>query len=179
MGNIQVKDKEFRLLISEEDVVTSVKRLAEKISEDLEGKNPLFLAVLNGSFMFASDLVRNITTPCEICFVKMASYHDGMRRTGNVTEVFGLSENIEGRTLVVVEDIVDTGHTIWELLNVLASRRPAEVRVAAFLSKPGALQCKVPLHYVAFEIPNDFVVGYGLDYAGYGRNYGGVYTLVE
>lgn len=178
MGNIIVKDKEFRLLLSEKEINASISKIAEKINTDLEGKNPLFLAVLNGSFMFASDLMKKITIPCEVCFVKLASYQ-GMESGGKVKEVFGLSEHIEGRTIVIVEDIVDSGRTMQQLISSLSSRNPAEIRIATFLFKPSALLCDLNLNYVAFEIPNDFVVGYGLDYDGYGRNFGEVYTLVH
>jgi len=178
MGNITVKDKEFKLLLSENKIKEAIEGIAKRINTDLEGKRPLFLAVLNGSFMFASDLMKKVTIPCEICFVKLASY-EGMQSGGKVKEVFGLSERIDGRTVVIVEDIVDSGRTMQQLLESLSSRNPAEIRIATFLFKPDALQSDLKLDYVAFEIPNDFVVGFGLDYDGYGRNFGEVYTLVR
>jgi len=178
METIKVKDKEFRLLLSAESIQVAIENVAEKINKDLKGKNPLFLAVLNGSFMFASDLMKKVTIPCEVCFVKLASYQ-GMESGGKVKEVFGLSEHIEGRTVVIVEDIVDSGRTMQQLLSSLASRNPAEIRIATFLHKPEAMLCDLKLDYVAFEISNDFVVGFGLDYDGYGRNFGQVYTLVH
>jgi hypoxanthine phosphoribosyltransferase len=178
MKTIKVKDKEFSLLLSKDKISESIKIAAEKINHDLEGKNPLFLAVLNGSFMFASDLMKEINIKCEISFVKLASYQ-GMESGGKVREVFGLSENIEGRTVVVVEDIVDSGRTMRQLLDSLNTRNPAEIRIATFLFKPTALVCDVHPDYIAIEIPDNFVVGYGLDYDGYGRNFGEVYTLVK
>ena len=178
MEKVVVKGKEFKLLLSESEIKESIKSIADKINKDLEGKNPLFLAVLNGSFMFAADLMKNITIPCEICFVKLASY-EGMESGGKVKEVFGLSERIDGRTIVIVEDIVDSGRTMQQLLASLSSRNPAEIRIATFLFKPAALLSELKLDYVAFEIPNDFVIGYGLDYDGYGRNFGQVYTLAH
>jgi len=178
MENMIVRDKEFKLLLSETKIQASIKNIADKINKDLEGKNPLFLAVLNGSFMFAADLMKNITIPCEICFVKVASYQ-GMQSGGKIKEVFGLSECIDGRTVVIVEDIVDSGRTMQHLLESLSSRNPREIRIATFLLKPESLMCDLKLDYVAFEIPNKFVVGYGLDYDGYGRNFREVYTLVE
>jgi hypoxanthine phosphoribosyltransferase len=178
MENVIVKDKEFKLLLSEIQIQESIGKIAEKINTDLRDKNPLFLAVLNGSFMFAADLMKKIAIPCEICFVKLASY-EGMESGGKVKEVFGLSERIDGRTVVIVEDIVDSGRTMQQLLASLSSRNPAEIRIATFLFKPKALLSDLKLDYVAFEIPNDFVVGYGLDYDGYGRNYGEVFTLVR
>jgi len=178
MDTIKVNDKEFRLLLSKEKISESIKVAAERINHDLEGKNPLFLAVLNGSFMFAADLMKEINIRCEISFVKLASYQ-GMESGGKVREVFGLSENIEGRTIVIVEDIVDSGRTMRQLLDSLYTRNPAEIRIATFLFKPTALVCDVHPDYIAIEIPNEFVVGYGLDYDGYGRNFGEVYTLVK
>jgi hypoxanthine phosphoribosyltransferase len=178
MDTIRVNDKEFRLFLSESQIKVAIKKIAKQINKDLDGKNPIFLAILNGSFMFASDLMKHITIPSEISFVKLASY-EGMQSEGKVKEVFGLSERIDGRTVVIVEDIVDSGRTMQQLLFSLSSRNPAEIRIATFLSKPAALQCELNLNYVAFEIPNDFVVGFGLDYNGYGRNYGELYSLIH
>ena len=176
MDQIRVKDKDFKLFLSAETIQEHIKQIAAKISKDLEGQNPLFLAVLNGSFMFASDLMKNITIPCQISFIKLASY-EGMESGGKVREVFGLTEKIEGRTIVIVEDIVDSGRTMTQLLSSLNTRNPKEIKIVTFLYKPKALQCELDLNYVVFEVPNDFVVGYGLDYDGYGRNMGAVYTL--
>src|SRR5665647_621120 len=176
MDQIRVKDKDFKLFLSAETIQENIKQIAAKISKDLEGQNPLFLAVLNGSFMFASDLMKNITIPCQISFIKLASY-EGMESGGRVREVFGLTEKIEGRTIVIVEDIVDSGRTMTQLLSSLNTRNPKEIKIVTFLYKPKALQCELDLNYVVFEVPNDFVVGYGLDYDGYGRNLGAVYSL--
>jgi hypoxanthine phosphoribosyltransferase len=176
MDQIRVKDKDFKLFLSAETIQENIKQIAAKISKDLEGQNPLFLAVLNGSFMFASDLMKNITIPCQISFIKLASY-EGMESGGMVREVFGLTEKIEGRTIVIVEDIVDSGRTMTQLLSSLNTRNPKEIKIVTFLYKPKALQCELDLNYVVFEVPNDFVVGYGLDYDGYGRNLGAVYSL--
>lgn len=178
MEIIKVKDREFSLMLSKDVISESIKVAANKINDDLKGKNPLFLAVLNGSFMFAADLMKNINIDCEISFVKLASYQ-GMQSGGKVREVFGLSENIEGRTVVIVEDIVDSGRTMRQLLDSLYTRNPQEIFIATFLFKPNALICDVKPDYVAIEIPDEFVVGYGLDYDGYGRNLAQVYTLVK
>lgn len=178
MEIIKVKDREFSLMLSKDVISKSIKVAADKMNEDLKGKNPLFLAVLNGSFMFAADLMKNINIDCEISFVKLASYQ-GMQSGGKVREVFGLSENIEGRTVVIVEDIVDSGRTMRQLLDSLYTRNPLEIFIATFLFKPNALICDVKPDYVAIEIPDEFVVGYGLDYDGYGRNLAQVYTLVK
>lgn len=176
MNQVRVKDKNFKLFLSAETIQENIKKVAERISADLEGQDPLFLAVLNGSFMFASDLMKNITIPSQISFIKLASY-EGMESGGKVREVFGLTEKIEGRTIVIVEDIVDSGRTMTQLLSSLNTRNPKAIKIATFLYKPEALQCELDLDYVVFEVPNDFVVGYGLDYDGYGRNLGAVYSL--
>ena len=178
MDLVTVKDKQFALSLSEERIRQRVAETAAQISEELSGKNPIFLAVLNGSFVFAADLMRGITTPCEVNFVRFSSYA-GMESTGKVKELIGLSESLEGRTVVVVEDIIDSGLTMQELLVYLQKFEPAELKVASLLVKPGNLQVKLNVDYTCFEIPNDFIVGYGLDYDGYGRNLPAIYTVVE
>lgn len=177
MENIKIKDKEFSLFISEETILSQIDRVAEEINRDLAGKNPLFICVLNGAFMFASDLMKRVSIPSEISFVKLSSY-EGTSSTGNLKEIMGLQENIEGREVVVVEDIVDTGHTMASMLGQLRGKNPANLRVATLLFKPAALKAEVTLDYVAMEIPNDFIVGYGLDYDGYGRNLADIYKIV-
>lgn len=178
MDTIKIKDREFAVSIPEEKILKEVERLAAQISRDLEGKNPLFLGILNGSFMFAADLFRRITIPAEISFVKLASY-EGTASTGVIKEVIGLSESISGRTIVVVEDIVDTGCTMQKLLENLGTRSPESIHVCTLLLKPEKLKVDLNVEYVALEIPNDFIVGYGLDYDGYGRNLKDIYTVVE
>lgn len=178
MDLVTVKDKQFALSLSEERIRQRVAETAAQISEELSGKNPIFLAVLNGSFVFAADLMRGITTPCEVNFVRFSSY-DGMNSTGTVKELLGLNQSLKGRTVVVVEDIIDSGLTMQELLVYLQKFEPAELKVASLLVKPGNLQVKLNVDYTCFEIPNDFIVGYGLDYDGYGRNLPAIYTVVE
>lgn len=178
MNTIKIKDKQFAVSIPEEKIIAEVERLAAQISHDLEGKNPLFLAVLNGSFMFAADLFRRITIPAEISFVKLASY-EGTASTGVIKEVIGLSESITGRTIVVVEDIIDTGCTMQKLLENLGTRSPEAIHVCTLLLKPEKLKVNLDVKYVALEIPNDFIVGYGLDYDGHGRNLKSIYTVVD
>ena len=178
MDLVTVKDKQFALSLSEERIRQRVAETAAQISEELLGKNPIFLAVLNGSFVFAADLMRGITTPCEVNFVRFSSY-DGMNSTGTVKELLGLNQSLKGRTVVVVEDIIDSGLTMQELLVYLQKFEPAELKVASLLVKPGNLQVKLNVDYTCFEIPNDFIVGYGLDYDGYGRNLPAIYTVVE
>ena len=178
MSIVKIKDKTFRTFIPEEQIAERVKAVAERINEDLADKNPLFLAVLNGSFIFASDLMRYITIPCEISFVKLASYQ-GTTSTGVIKEVIGLNEDLSGRTVVILEDIVDTGFTIKRMIETLGTRGPESVHVCTLLLKPGKLQVPLNIEYAAMEIPNDFIVGYGLDYDQQGRNFRDIYTLVE
>lgn len=178
MNKVTILDKTFKTFIPEADIQQRVKAVAEKINKDLEGKNPLFLAVLNGSFMFAADLMKNITIPCEISFVKLASYQ-GTTSTGTVKEVIGINENLNGRTVVIVEDIVDTGITMKNMVESLGTRDPEAIHICTLLVKPGKLQVPLNIEYAAMEIPNDFIVGYGLDYDQHGRNLRDIYVLDE
>ncbi len=178
MDTIKINDRQFAISIPEEKILKEVERLAAQINRDLEGKNPLFLCVLNGSFMFAADLFRRITIPAEISFVKLASY-EGTASTGVIKEVIGLSENIAGRTVVIVEDIVDTGCTMSKLIENLGTRAPEAIHICTLLLKPEKLKVDLDIKYVALEIPNDFIVGYGLDYDGYGRNLKDIYTVKD
>lgn len=178
MNTIQIKDKKFRLSIPESEIQAAVRNVAEAINHDIADKNPLFICVLNGAFMFAGDLMKNVNVPCEITFIKLASY-DGLYTSGVVKEIIGLSESVVGRNVVVVEDIVDTGITMERILSSLRAKGANEIRVATFLQKPDALQRDITVDYVAMKIPNDFIVGYGLDYDGYGRNLKDIYTVVS
>lgn len=178
MKNVQVKDKEFSLYISGEKIKKQVKRVATAINEELAEKRPLFLVVLNGAFMFAADLLREIDIPCEVSFVRVSSY-EGTSSTGNIKELIGLNENIEGRTLVIVEDIIDSGITMREMLRMLKEKNPADVRVASLFVKPDNLKVDLDIHYRCFDIANDFIVGYGLDYDQEGRNLPDIYQIVE
>jgi hypoxanthine phosphoribosyltransferase len=177
MSVIQIKDKKFALSIEETEILAAVSKVADAINQDLAGKDPLFICVLNGAFMFAGDLMKRINVPCEITFVKLSSY-DGLYTTGTVKEVIGLNESVVGRNVVVVEDIVDTGITMERILSSLHAKGAKEIKVATFLQKPDALQRDIQVDYVAMKIPNDFIVGYGLDYDGYGRNLKDIYTVV-
>lgn len=176
MDTIQVKDKTFRPLITAEEISKRVAEIGAAISSDLSGKNPLFLAILNGSYVFAADLLRQITIPCEISFIRVSSY-SGMQSTGQLTEVIGLKENIEGRPVIIVEDIIDSGFTMEGLIKSLKAKNPADLRICTLLTKPGNLKVSLDIPYCAFEIPNDFIVGYGLDYDGYGRNLPAIYVV--
>lgn len=178
MDTIQIKDKQFTTFIPEEKILVEVTRVANEINRDLSGSDPLFVSVLNGSFMFTADLMKRLTVPCEVSFVKLASY-EGTSSTGHVKELVGLNDDISGRTVVIVEDIVDTGLTMKRLLDTLWQRNPKEIRIASLLVKPDKLQVDLKVDYVAMNIPNDFIVGYGLDYDGYGRNYRDIYIVVD
>ena len=178
MSIVKVRDKTFKTFIPEEVILQRVKAVADKINKDMAGKNPLFLAVLNGSFVFAADLMRYITIPCEISFVKLASYQ-GTVSTGKIKEVIGINEELEGRTVIILEDIVDTGFTMKRRLETLGTRGPESLHNCTLLVKPGKLQVPLNIEYAAMEIPNDFIVGYGLDYDQQGRNLRDIYTLVK
>ena len=178
MSTIKIHDKVFRTSYSEAEILQRVKAVADRLNKDMEGKNPLFLAVLNGSFIFAADLMRMITIPCEISFVKLASYQ-GTLSTGKVKEVIGINEDISGRTVVIIEDIVETGLTIKRMIDTLSTRNPESVHICTLLLKPEKLEVDLNIEYAAMEIPNDFIVGYGLDYNHQGRNLRDIYTLVE
>jgi hypoxanthine phosphoribosyltransferase len=177
MSTIQIKDKKFSLSIPEVEILMAVREVGEAINRDLAHKNPLFICVLNGAFMFAGDLMKTVSVPCEITFIKLSSY-DGLYTTGSVKEIIGLNESVVGRTVVVVEDIVDTGLTMERILDSLRAKGANEIKIATFLQKPDALQRDITVDYVAMKIPNDFIVGYGLDYDGYGRNLKDIYTVV-
>lgn len=175
---IQVKDKTFAISIPESELQEQIKRVAAEISRDYAGCQPVFLAVLNGSFIFAADLLREIDLHCEISFVKLASY-EGTKTTGSVREVIGLNVDITGRPVIIVEDIVDTGLTMAHMLDTLKKQNPASIDICTLLLKPSKLQVKLDVRYCCKEIPDDFVVGYGLDYDGFGRNTKDLYTIIQ
>lgn len=178
MSVVKIKDKTFKTSIPEAQILERVKAVAERINTDMADKNPLLLAMLNGSFVFAADLMREITVPCEISFVKMSSYQ-GTLSTGKVKQLLGLNEDIKGRTVIIVEDIVESGLTLKTLLETLKEKEPADVQICTLLFKPDCLQVPLDIKYVAMEIPNDFILGYGLDYDQQGRNLRDIYTVVE
>lgn len=178
MSTVRILDKTFETYITESEIKKRVKELAARLNKDMEGKNPLFLAVLNGAFIFAADLLREITIPCEISFVKLASYQ-GTTSTGKVKEVLGVNENLAGRTIVIIEDIVETGRTMKQMIESLGTRNPASVHICSLFVKPEKVEDELTIDYAAFSIPNDFIVGYGLDYDQQGRNLREIYTLVK
>jgi len=176
-SHITVHNKAFRPYLSAADIDAAVTALARRLSSDYRGRRPLFVVVLTGGFMFASDLLKCFVGECEIVFIRVASY-EGTESSGAVKEILGLREDVQGRDLVVVEDIVDTGTTMHHLLPTLQAKGPASVEIATLFFKPKSLKHPLSLRYVALEIPNDFVVGYGLDYDGLGRNLPDVYVAV-
>ena len=177
MSRVTIKDKTFETSIPEAEILKRVNAVAARINQDLADKNPIFIAVLNGSFVFAADLMREINFPAEITFIRVASY-EGTSSTGKVKEVMGLKEDITGRHVVIVEDIVDTGTTMKQMISQLEAKNPASIHVCTLLLKPGKLKVPLNIEYAAMEIPNDFIVGYGLDYDQLGRGLRDIYTLV-
>ena len=177
MDKIRIHDKEFELFIPADRIQDVVSDMAGKINNDLTGREVIFVGILNGAFMFAADLVRQIDLDCRITFLKLASYA-GASSTGTVNRLIGINEEIHGLTVVILEDIVDTGVTLEESYQQLKDYSPGEIKVAALLLKPEAYVKKIPLDYVGIEIPNKFVVGYGLDYSGHARNLGDIYMEV-
>ena len=178
MANIRVHDKQFEPYISAAEISGRIKEVAGQLNRDYEGRKPLFVAILNGSFMFASDLFKQLTIEAEICFIKLASYK-GTKSTGHVITAIGLDMDIIGRDVVIIEDIVDTGKTLSEFLPQLQHQQPASMKIVALLHKPEATVYPITIDYLGFSIPNKFVVGYGLDYDGNGRNLKEIYKLVE
>ncbi len=178
MRTVTLKDKTFALSIPSATVQKAVDDLALRLNEDLKGKIPLFLVILNGSFMFAADLMKRVNLNCEISFVKLSSYA-GAHTTGEVKQLIGLSEDLKNRDVVILEDIIDSGITMEHLLEQLSEKQPASVRIVTFLFKPEAFQKSFPVDYIGLSIPNDFIVGYGLDYDGLGRNLPDIYKIVE
>jgi hypoxanthine phosphoribosyltransferase len=176
--SILVKDRYFIPFISSGEIQSKIDILSEKVSGKVRGKNPLFIVVLNGAFIFASDLVRRFDFPLEIAFIRVASY-SGTSSSGKVKKIIGLNMDITGRSVVIVEDIIDTGTTMEHLIKMFDEMGAAEVRIATLLFKPAAFTRDYKIDFVGMEIPNDFIVGYGLDYDGYGRNYPDIYKIKE
>jgi hypoxanthine phosphoribosyltransferase len=179
MHKIKVEDKAFEIFLENDTLNKRIRLLGIQINVDYEGKCPLFIGVLNGSFLFMADLIKEINVPCEVAFMRVASY-EGTASSGSVKELIGLPDNIEGRDIIIVEDIVDTGLTLMHILKTIKEKNPASTKVASLLLKPSALKYEIEeLEYVGFEIPNEFVVGYGLDYNGLGRNLTDIYRATE
>ncbi len=178
MSRVKIKDKTFETSISETEIKQRIREVAARINKDMAGKNPLFLSVLNGAFIFTADLLREITVPCEVSFVKLASYQ-GITSTGKVHEVIGINEDLTGRNVIIVEDIVDTGRTMKQMIESLGTRNLGSVDICTLFVKPDKLEEPLDIKYSCFSIPNEFIVGYGLDYDQQGRNLKDIYTLVE
>ena len=177
MPVVKVHDKSFDTFLSEETILNRIKELASEINRDYAGKKPFFIAILNGSFMFASDLFKQLNIDAELCFIKLASYK-GMKSSGNVVTSIGLDEDLYDKDVVIVEDIVDTGKTLHNFLPRLLHQQPRSLKIATLLHKSAATQFHLTLDYIGFDIPDKFVVGYGLDYDGLGRNFKEIYQLV-
>ncbi|AEW01741.1 hypoxanthine phosphoribosyltransferase [Niastella koreensis] len=178
MGDIRVHDKQFEPYISASTIAGRIKEIAGELNRDYSDKKPLFIAILNGSFMFAADLYKELHIDAEVCFIKLASYK-GTKSTGHVITAIGLDMDLFGRDVVIVEDIVDTGKTLSEFLPQLHHQQPASLKIVALLHKPEATVFPITIDYLGFSIPNKFVVGYGLDYDGLGRNIPEIYKLIE
>lgn len=176
--NITILDKEFTLYLSREQIEEKIGDIARNLSAKLLNKNPLFLCILNGSFMFASDIMKKVNIPAEISFIKLASY-EGTCSTGKISELIGLNKDIKGRTVVIIEDIIDSGLTMQHLIETLKERKPDNIIITSLLVKPDNLKINLNIDYSAFSIPDKFIVGYGLDYNGYGRNYPDIYVIKE
>ena len=177
MKEIHILDKKFREYLTEKVIKQRIEELAIQINNELSGKEVVFLGILNGAFLFAADLFRLIDFPARISFIKLASYQ-GTSSQGLIKELIGWNEDIKGKTIVVIEDIVDTGNTLERIVDELVIRKAADIKIAALLYKPEAYSKNIPLDYIGFNIPNNFVVGFGLDYDGFGRNLPSVYTLI-
>lgn len=175
---VKLHDKEFKTFIYAKEIDIAVSKVAQQMNQDLKGKNPLFIIVLNGAFMFASDLLKKITIDCEITFVKLSSY-TGTKTSHVVRELIGLDESLAGRTVVLVEDIIDTGITMHNTVPKLKHMEAEDVKIATLLFKPKAFQKDFKIDYIGMEIPNDFIVGFGLDYDGLGRNLPDIYKIIE
>lgn len=176
MATIKIKDLSFKPYISEQELQQLIKNVAQKINHEYKGKSPLFLGVLNGSFMFMGDLMKSIELECSVSFVKLASY-EGTESKGTVNQLIGLNESLDGKDVIIVEDIVDTGNTLEKLYQIIEEKNPKSLKIATLLYKPEAYKKDFNIDFVAKEIPNNFVVGYGLDYDGYGRNLSSIYVL--
>ncbi len=178
MKQVQILDKKFEISIPSEKIQKSITEVAKRINKDLAGKDVIFMAILNGAFMFASDLYKQIKFDSQITFLKLASY-DGTSSSGKIKRLIGINEDIKDKTVVVIEDIVDTGNTMESILRQLKGYEPAEIKIATLLLKPEIFKARFPVHYIGLEIPNEFIVGYGLDYDGFGRNLEDIYTVID
>ncbi|MBA4322684.1 MAG: hypoxanthine phosphoribosyltransferase [Odoribacter sp.] len=178
MKEIRILDKTFKEFISEKEISDRINELATKINMDFAGKEVVFLGILNGAFLFAADLFKRIDLKAKISFVKLASY-EGTKTSGTIKELIGWNEDIKNKYIIVLEDIVDTGNTLERIVDELVIRKASEIKIATLLFKPKAYSKEIHIDYIGFEVPDDFVIGYGLDYDGYGRNLPSIYSLVS
>jgi len=178
MNEVTIFDKKFKPFIAAKQIDEAITRMAIEINKDYAGETPVFMAILNGSFMFASDLLKKINIPCSITFTKLSSYQ-GTQSTEKVQTLIGINEDIEGKKIIIIEDIIDTGITLSNFTEVLKAHKPADIKIATLLFKPDAFKKDFKIDYVGLRIPNDFIVGYGLDYNGFGRNLPDIYKIVE
>lgn len=177
-NKVKVFDKEFEIFISQTEIESKIVEIANQMNKDLKGEKPIFLGILNGSFMFASELFKSLDIECSISFLKLTSYQ-GTSSTGKIKQLIGLSENLTGQTVVILEDIIDTGITIENIIKQITGFEPKKILIASLLYKSEAYKKTYPIDYYCFDIPNDFIVGYGLDYNGHGRNLKHIYKIVE
>jgi hypoxanthine phosphoribosyltransferase len=178
MNKIKIHDKYFKPFIGKEEIEKAVQRMADRINEDYKGKIPLFLVILNGSFMVAADLLKKITLECEVSFVKLASY-SGTKSTETIRELIGFDENVKGREIIIIEDIIDSGLTMERVLSQLKNMGAKDVKISTLLFKPEAFKKTYAIDYIGIEIPNDFIIGYGLDYDGRARNLPDIYKITD
>ena len=178
MRKVKILDKEFKISITAATIKQAIENMASQINNAYEEEEVLFISILNGAFMFSSDLIKRIKLKCQISFIKLSSY-SGNSSTGKVEELIGLSENIKGRHVIILEDIVETGNTLNVLAGQLKAMEPASLKIATLLFKPQAYQKNLNLDYIGIEIPSEFIIGYGLDYSGYGRNYEDIYSAIN
>jgi adenylate kinase len=176
MNAITLHDKHFIPFIKAQDIAQAIKNLAQQIEADLKNEQPIFVGILNGSFMFIADFVRQYKANCEVTFVKLASYQ-GTTSTGKIKELVGLQESLKGKTVVVLEDIIDTGNTLQEIYNIFKNKEVKTLKVATLFFKPDVYKKDLKIDYIGLSIPNKFIVGYGLDYDGLGRNLPDIYQL--
>ncbi|MGC9331236.1 MAG: hypoxanthine phosphoribosyltransferase [Bacteroidales bacterium] len=176
MENIQILDKSFSIYLTEKEITNKVTEMAHQINETHKGEEIVVVGILNGCFMFASDLFKQLEIDCRISFLKLASYQ-GTHSTGKIRQLIGLNEDIKGKTIIILEDIIDTGITMEHIINQLKAYNPSDIKIATLLFKPDAFQKDFHIDYTGFEIPDKFIVGYGLDYNGLGRNLRHIYQI--
>lgn len=178
MGPIKIHNKHFDIFIDRDKIGNAVHGLAQKLKKDLNGETPLFISILNGAFIFAADFIRAYEGPCEVSFIKLASY-EKTQTSGKVQQLLGINENLTNRTVVILEDIIDTGTTLQKIYEILGEEKPKDLKIISLFFKPEVYKKELEIDYVAFEIPDNFIVGYGLDYDGLGRNLPDIYKLLK